>query len=378
MVKDKFSKIFPDHPRGIGLSKRFLLAMISGLLILMAFFLYFLHHYQPKAMTAGKEQVMINHTEAVSLIEEIKSHHGKRNRLSQLSHKSSLASIGDEQSVHIDKAFLKAAAQSSISVYHQAETHKNHFDMRSQNKLSHSDDGLRLPQSTHVNAYREQNQQSEKNNFLSTAAKNKDSMIRSRAQVAKSPYTLHAGTILPATLQTGINSGLPGTIIAKVRRDVFDSVTGNYLLVPQGSTLIGTYDSQVAYGQKRVLIAWSRLIFPSGVSQNLEGQQGVDLMGLAGLHDKVDNHFIRLFGSALMFSVFGAAAQLSQPQATGTNLSPQQIVAGAIGQQLSQTGAQLVAKNMNIQPTLNIRPGANFNVLLARDLILSGPYGVMK
>ena len=227
MVKDKFSKIFPDHPRGIGLSKRFLLAMISGLLILMAFFLYFLHHYQPKAMTAGKEQVMINHTEAVSLIEEIKSHHGKRNRLSQLSHKSSLASIGDEQSVHIDKAFLKAAAQSSISVYHQAETHKNHFEMRSQNKLSHSDDGLRLPQSTHVNAYREQNQQSEKNNFLSTAAKNKDSMIRSRAQVAKSPYTLHAGTILPATLQTGINSGLPGTIIAKVRRDVCDSGTGN-------------------------------------------------------------------------------------------------------------------------------------------------------
>lgn len=375
MIREKFSKIFPDPPRGIGLSKQFLWALIGGLVILMVLFLYFLHHYQPKPMTAGKEQVTINHTEAVSLIEEIKSHHSKQKPLSKISR---MTSVDDNQTDHVDKAFLKAAAQSSISVYHQTDTHQSNFNMQSRNRLPDGNDGLQLPQLTHVNAYREQNQQSEKSNFLNVAAKSKNSMIRSHTQVAKSPYTLQAGTILPATLQTGINSGLPGTIIAKVRRDVFDSVTGNYLLVPQGSTLIGTYDSQVAYGQKRVLIAWSRLIFPNGISQNLEGQQGVDLMGLAGLHDKVDNHYIRLFGSALMFSVFGAAAQLSQPQATGTNLSPQQIVAGAIGQQLSQTGAQMVAKNMNIQPTLNIRPGANFNVLLARDLILSGPYGVVK
>ena len=180
--------------------------------------------------------------------------------------------------------------------------------------------------------------------------------------------------MLPATLQTGIQSDLPGTIIAKIRQDVFDTKTGNYLLIPQGATLIGVYDSQVAYGQERVLIAWQRLIFPNGVSQNLEGQAGVDLMGLAGLQDKVNHHYFRVFSSAVMFSLFGAAAQLSQPQTNNNGLSPQQIVAGAMGQQLSETGAQLVARNMNIQPTLTIRPGANFNVLLARDLVLPGPY----
>ncbi len=375
MDKSKFSKIFPDSPRGTGLSKQFLWALIGGLVILMVLFLYFLHHYQPKPMIAGKEQVTIDHTEAVSLIEEIKSHHVKKKLLSNISR---VTVVDDNHIEHFDKAFLKAAAQSSISVYHQADTHQARFDSHSQNIVPSVNDGLQLPHSTHVDEYREQNQQTEKSSFLSDAAKNKDSTIQSMTQRAKSPYTLHAGTILPATLQTGINSDLPGTIIAKVRRDVFDSVTGNYLLVPQGSTLIGTYDSQVAYGQKRVLIAWSRLIFPNGISQNLEGQQGVDLMGLAGLYDKVDNHYVRLFGSALMFSVFGAAAQLSQTQATGTTLSPLQIVAGAVGQQLSQTGAQMVAKNMNIQPTLTIRPGANFNVLLARDLILPGPYGVAK
>ncbi len=379
MDKGKFSKIFPDPPSGIGLSKQFFWTLVGGLVILMVLFLYFLHHYQPKAMTIGQEQVMINHTEAVSLIEDIKSHHSKQKPVIQFSR---MTSVDNNQTNHVDKPFLKAAASSSISVYtgfnKSTGTHESQFDRQSSNKLPNSDNGLRLPQSIRVNAYQQQNQQSEKSNFLKDAARDKGSMIGSRAQLARSPYTLHAGTILPATLQTGINSDLPGTIIAKVRRDVFDSVTGNYLLVPQGSTLIGTYDSEVAYGQKRVLIAWSRLILPNGVSQNLEGQKGVDLMGLAGLHDKTNNHYLRLFGSALMFSVFGAAAQLSQPQATGSTLSPQQIIAGAIGQQLSQTGAQVVAKNMNIQPTLNIRPGANFNVLLARDLILPGPYGVAK
>ncbi len=375
MDKSKFSKIFPDLPRGIGLSKQFLWVMIVGLLVLMILFLYFLHHYQPQPMAIKKQRVQINPSEAVSMIEAIRSQPRKHEPVYQLHREARQNSV---QANPEDQAFLKAAARSSISVYHQTNHRGSDFGPSSNNAFSHTDAGLRMPQNMHANLYKEQNQQTEKSSFLSGAAKTTSAMIHSQTQVARSPYTLYAGTILPATLETGINSDLPGTIIAKVRRDVFDSVTGNYLLVPQGSTLIGTYDSQVAYGQKRVLIVWSRLIFPNGISQNLEGQQGVDLMGLAGLHDKVDNHYVRLFGSALMFSVFGAAAQLSQPQATGTTLSPSQIVAGAVGQQLSQTGAQMVAKNMNIQPTLNIRPGANFNVLLARDLILPSPYGVVQ
>jgi type IV secretion system protein TrbI len=118
---------------------------------------------------------------------------------------------------------------------------------------------------------------------------------------------IKAGTIIPATLVTGINSDLPGTMIGKVRRNVYDTVTGNYLLIPQGTTLIGNYDSKVVFGQSRVLIVWSRLIFPNGSSFDLQGMPGVDLTGMAGLHDQVDNHYKRIFGSALLFSVFGAA-----------------------------------------------------------------------
>jgi type IV secretion system protein TrbI len=101
---------------------------------------------------------------------------------------------------------------------------------------------------------------------------------------------------------------------------------------------------------------------------------GVDLAGRAGLHDQVDNHYFRLFSSALMFSVFGAAGQLSQLQSNTNQLSTQQIIYGAIGQQMGQTASQLAAKNMNIQPTLKIRPGTAFNVLLTKDMVLQSPY----
>ncbi len=168
---------------------------------------------------------------------------------------------------------------------------------------------------------------------------------------------------------------MPGNIIARVRRDVYDTATGNYLLIPQGTTLIDNYDSQVAYGQSRVLIVWSRLLFPNASSFDLRGMPGADLAGMVGLQDQVDNHYFRLFSSALMFSVFGAAGQLSQPQSSNNQLSSQQIIDGVIGQQMGQTATQLVAKNMNIQPTLKIRPGTDFNMLLTRDMVLPSPYG---
>lgn len=223
--------------------------------------------------------------------------------------------------------------------------------------------------------YQAQNMQTEKTAFLSATQKaNNQFYLDSRVTKPVSPYEIKAGTIIPATMLTGINSDLPGEITAQVSRSIYDTVTGNYLLIPQGTRLIGIYDSQVAYGQARVLIAWSRLIFPNGNSFDLEGQPGVDLAGMAGLHDLVNNHYFRIFGSALLFSLFGAAGQLSQPQQSGNVLTNQQIIYGAVGQQMSQTGAQLIQKNMNIQPTLQIRPGAEFNVLLTKDMIMPGSY----
>ena len=223
-------------------------------------------------------------------------------------------------------------------------------------------------------SYQQQNQQRNKTAFLQTKKGHDGFYLDSKLTKPRSPYEVKAGTVIAATLVTGINSDLPGQMSAKVSRNIYDTVTGNHLLIPQGATLIGGYDSQVAYGQSRVLIAWSRLIFPNGESFDLQGQPGADLAGMSGLSDKVNNHYSRIFGSALLFSIFGAAGQLSQPQQTNDILSNQQIIYGAIGQQLSQVAAKMIQKNLNIQPTLQIRPGTQFNVLLTRDMILPGPY----
>lgn len=223
--------------------------------------------------------------------------------------------------------------------------------------------------------YNALNQQDEKKAFLKKSENKSDFYLDSSLQKPMSPYEVKAGTIIPALFETGINSDLPGTITARVSRNIYDTVSGNYLLIPQGTKVLGHYDSQVAYGQERVLMAWSRLIFPNGDSFDLQGQPGVDLAGMSGITDKVNHHTFRVFGSSLMFSLFGAAGQLSQPK-NETNQFPSngQIIFGAIGQQLTQTGAQLVMKNMDIQPTIEIRPGAKFNILLTKDMVLPGAY----
>lgn len=245
----------------------------------------------------------------------------------------------------------------------------NQLNSLAQNALSNLGNGM-------GESYQSQNMQSQKTAFLKSS-QSADSKFYLDSKLTKpvSPFEVKAGTIIPATLLTGINSDLPGQITAQVSQNVYDTVTGNYLLIPQGTRVIGVYDSQVAYGQSRVLIAWSRLIYPNGDSFDLQGQPGADLMGMAGMHDLVNNHYVRIFGSALAFSMFGALGQLSQPkQAANAYPSNAQIIYGAIGQNLTQAGIQMTEKNMNIQPTITIRPGANFNILLTRDMVLPGPY----
>jgi type IV secretory pathway VirB10-like protein len=224
------------------------------------------------------------------------------------------------------------------------------------------------------NQFASQNSQSSKVAFLKEGS-GQANQSKYKLQHPTSPYTLFAGTIIPATLQTGINSDLPGTIIAHVRKNVYDTATGNYLLIPQGTTVYGRYDSSVSYAQKRVLIVFYRLIFPNGTSINLDNMPGADLSGYSGLSDQVDNHYVRLFGSALMFSIFSAAGQLSQPSTSGQSApSNQQIIYSAVGQELTQTAAKMLEKNMNVQPTIKIRPGDNFNLLTTRDIVFPSWY----
>ena len=192
-----------------------------------------------------------------------------------------------------------------------------------------------------------------------------------------SPYELHAGSVIPATLLTGINAELPGTIVAQVRQDVFDSVTGQYLLVPRGTKLIGSYDSRIVQGQHRVMVAWTRLLYPDGSSLDLSGMEGTDPAGYAGFGANVDEHLNKVFNSALLLSIIGAGAQLSQPQQSGSMYAAPSIgqtIAGAVGQQIGNTSIQLTQRQLQIPATLEVPPGYLFDVLVDRDIVLAAPY----
>ncbi len=219
-----------------------------------------------------------------------------------------------------------------------------------------------------------QNMQQQKEQFMKGNQKPGKFYMSSVLQKPVSPYEVKATTLIPATLITGINSDLPGEISAQVRQNVYDTVTGNYLLIPQGTRIVGVYDNQVAYGQERVLMAWNRLIFPNGDSFDLQGQPGIDLKGMAGMTDLVDQHLARVFGSVIAISIFGAIGQLSQNNAQGAYPTNGQIIYSAVGQNLVAAGTTMLQKNLDIQPTIEIRPGANFNVLVTKDMVLPGPY----
>jgi type IV secretory pathway VirB10-like protein len=190
-----------------------------------------------------------------------------------------------------------------------------------------------------------------------------------------SSYVVQAGNVIPASLITGIRSDLPGQITAQVTENVYDSPTGRFLLVPQGTRLIGVYDSQVSFGQSRVLLVWTRLIMPNGRSIVLERQPGADTAGYAGLEDEVDNHWGALFKAALLSTLLGVGSELGAGSDSGTGNNGGLIQALRLGasDSLNQTGQKIVQRNLNIQPTLTIRPGFPVRVIVNRDLVLE-PY----
>ncbi|MBH5370508.1 TrbI/VirB10 family protein [Bradyrhizobium glycinis] len=189
-----------------------------------------------------------------------------------------------------------------------------------------------------------------------------------------SPYIVQAGTVIPGALITGIRSDLPGQITAQVTENVFDTPTGRFLLVPQGARLIGIYDSQVSFGQSRVLLVWTRLMMPNGRSIVLERQPGTDTAGYAGLEDQVDNHWGELFKAAALSTFLAVGTELGAGSDTNSNDSAiiQALRHGA-SDSLNQTGQQVVRRSLNIQPTLTVRPGFPIRVIVNHDLILT-PY----
>ena len=199
---------------------------------------------------------------------------------------------------------------------------------------------------------------------------NADDRLPTRLAPPRSPYELQAGAIIPAALLTGLNSDLPGRVIAQVTAPVFDSITGRHLLIPQGARLIGTYESGATYGDRRLLLVWNRLILPNGWSINLENMGGADPSGAAGLSDRTDNHLDRLAGAAVLSAIIGVAANESEDD-------DQQGFARSIGdaaaQEAARSGGRIVDRELSVHPTLRVRPGAPVRVLVTRDIRLR-PY----
>ena len=189
-------------------------------------------------------------------------------------------------------------------------------------------------------------------------------------------FIIQPGSVIPAVLDSAVNSELPGELFAHIAVDVYDSPTGRHLLLPQGAKLFGTYASGVVFGQARLMIAWQRITLPDGRTLNIGEMPGADGLGRAGFTDLVDNHYFRIFGSALLLSGVTAGVALSQDVGGGNS---QRLTAGsamsqAIGQQLGQVTAQFLQKNMNVSPTLDVRAGYRFNVIVTKDIVFRGPY----
>ena len=192
----------------------------------------------------------------------------------------------------------------------------------------------------------------------------------------RSYFELKRGSVIPATLITGINSDLPGRITAQVSQNVYDSATGYRLLIPQGTKLMGRYDSKVSFGQSRVLIVWTDIIFPNGSTLQIGGMAGTDTEGYGGFNDQVDNHYFKTFGSAILLAIIGTGMDMAIPQ--NSTLANQTTASDAARRNFAETFGRVaertINKNLDVQPTLEIRPGYQFNVLVDQDIVFPGAY----
>ena len=217
--------------------------------------------------------------------------------------------------------------------------------------------------------------QERKAGFLAKMAKENQGYHPHVAMAALSKNEIKTGSFIPMVLEQSINSDLPGQITARVTEDVYDSITGCRMLIPAMSKVVGRYDSKVALGQGRMLIAWNSLVFRDGAELNLAGLQGYDTSGQAGLESDVDNHYWRLFGLTFGLSMITSGVQLSIPQPNaGQNgnssaQTPAQIIATSLAQQYGNLGSQIIGRYMSVQPTLRNFAGERFVVMVPRTIV---------
>jgi len=198
--------------------------------------------------------------------------------------------------------------------------------------------------------------------------------LPNRVVPQQSRFELKRGSVIPATLITGINSDLPGRISAQVSQNVYDSATGHHLLIPQGTKLFGRYDSKVSFGQKRVLVVWTDIVFPNAATLQIGGMSGTDAQGYGGFSDKVNNHYLKTFGSAVLIALIGTGIDMAVPQSS--TLATQDTASDAARRNFAETfgraADRTIERNMDVQPTLEIRPGYKFNVVVDQDIVFPG------
>lgn len=221
----------------------------------------------------------------------------------------------------------------------------------------------------------DQNRQTSKEDFFNEDIKDLG-YLPNKVVPQMSPYELKRGSVIPATLINGLNSDLPGRITAQVSQNVYDSATGYRLLIPQGAKVFGRYDSKVSFGQERVLVVWTDLIFPNGSTLQIGGMAGTDAEGHGGFADKVDRHLWRTFGSAALIALIGTGIDMSLPQSS--TLATQETASDAarrnFAESFGRVAEQTISTNLNVQPTIRIRPGYKFNVLVDQDIIFPSAY----
>lgn len=215
-----------------------------------------------------------------------------------------------------------------------------------------------------MSGLKNQGQENSRDKFLKNASTHDEIYLQESIETPKSPYQIMGGSIIPCTLIDGINSDLPGDITAQVRGRVYDSVTGQYLLIPHGTKFLGSYDSGVLFGQQRCLFAWKRMIYPDGRSIQLRGMSGADLAGYSGIKDSVDYHYMRLTGAVLMSSFLAIGTE---------KLDDGNAFRSTMAEDINKSGQKIVDMQLNVQPTIKIAPGTPFNIKVNKDMVLT-PY----
>ncbi|PIM78948.1 TrbI/VirB10 family protein [Fusobacterium pseudoperiodonticum] len=237
-------------------------------------------------------------------------------------------------------------------------------------QVQQTDDKILLAQGNKAVQDYDGNRQESKRNFLMNEQAQK--YYQSNFMIEQlSEFEIKAGDFIPAILQTGINSDLPSkTIVAIVSENVRDTIRGKHILIPQGTKIIGVYDSSITFGQERLLIIWQRLIFPNGKTIGLDNMQGVDLSGKAGITGDVNNHFSTLLKGVILSSIMGSAGAI----VTERKNDWRGAAAEGAGEQIVTIGDNFAERALSRQPTITIEPGTRFNIIVHSDLILE-PYG---